>query len=567
MAGRVQPRRGPGLVLRLRALVASGRVPLRPPTGTHELHAGADGAVPLPLARRAHHPWLPHLPARRRASGLGGGHGRARRPVGSRRLGLRRRGAVVGQPRLPVRAGQLPWFDRLRQVVHQRREQGVGGSDARRRGRRPSVRGRPGLGRSATGQHLRGLLWRLRRTGWRQRRPGSLLLRGRHRRAVQPEDPDRVHSPLLGSRDRGVPPAGRQPRDRGGVLVVSLPALEGTRYPDPAADRPGCQRPPRQAGRSRADRRRAHRGGNRARVPAVCRRGPWLRQAGEPVALLRRRRALLGPLPRWRGGGLANRVIDDRPLRTVSLRPSGVLTAGPGAGSQHNASGPSGPLLQSWSEASTSSSIFTLLLTTTLPSMREWLKLTPKSRRSISAAAEKAMSSFPSCIEGPVPRYSRSKTTGLVTPRSVRSVASFHSPSLTLVSPVLETVTVGKFGASRKSLVRRWSSRIPTPVLMLAAWASACSVEFSIGSATVKVPSNSENWPRTLVPTRWRATKPTTVWALSMAYVPVLGAVMVSGLMGASPLTLGRLLMGLYLRNQLLVNQILWTKRSARIRA
>ena len=95
----------------------------------------------------------------------------------------------------------------------------------------------------------------------------------------------------------------------------------------------------------------------------------------------------------------------------------------------------------------------------------------------------------------------------------VRSVESFHSVSVTLLSPVLFRVMVGWFSASRKSFVRRWSSRIDWLVWMLAALTSASKVESSGFSATVKVPENSVKRPRTLVPIRWRATKPTSAWA------------------------------------------------------
>ena len=53
-------------------------------------------------------------------------------------------------------------------------------------------------------------------------------------------------------------------------------------------------------------------------------------------------------------------------------------------------------------------------------------------------------------------------------------------------------------------------------VWMLAAWTTASRVDSSGFSATVKVPEHSVKRPRTLVPIRWRATKPTSVWAGSM---------------------------------------------------
>ncbi len=61
---------------------------------------------------------------------------RARRPVGARRLRLRHRAPVAGEPRLRGAVGELPRLHRLRQGVRQRRQQGVGRQDARRPARR-----------------------------------------------------------------------------------------------------------------------------------------------------------------------------------------------------------------------------------------------------------------------------------------------------------------------------------------------------------------------------------------------------------------------------------------------
>ena len=93
------------------------------------------------------------------------------------------------------------------------------------------------------------------------------------------------------------------PEKDAGLPVVAVAAVQGRRHPDPAADRPGRQRPAGQAGRVRADRRRAGQGGHRPRVHAVPGRGPRLRQAGEPAEVLRRGGPVPGPLPgRPRGG-------------------------------------------------------------------------------------------------------------------------------------------------------------------------------------------------------------------------------------------------------------------------
>ena len=54
-------------------------------------------------------------------------------------------------------------------------------------------------------------------------------------------------------------------------------------------------------------------------------------------------------------------------------------------------------------------------------------------------------------------------------------------------------------------------------VWMLAACTVASTLDSSGFSATVNVPDTSVKRPRTLVPMRWRAMNPTSVWAGSMA--------------------------------------------------
>ena len=70
-------------------------------------------------------------------------------------------------------------------------------------------------------------------------------------------------------------------------------------------------------------------------------------------------------------------------------------------------------------------------------------------------------------------------------------------------------VKVGYFSSSRKSALWRWPSRISLPVEMLAACTVASTLEDSIESPMVMVPSNSLKWPRTFEATRCRATKST----------------------------------------------------------
>ena len=96
---------------------------------------------------------------------------RARRSVGARPVGLQRRGAVAGQPRLRVRPGQLPRVHGLRQGVPQGRRQAVGPGHARRPRRRGEPRRTAGLGRPRAGRHQRRLVRRLRGAGRRRLHP------------------------------------------------------------------------------------------------------------------------------------------------------------------------------------------------------------------------------------------------------------------------------------------------------------------------------------------------------------------------------------------------------------
>ncbi len=121
VAGGVHQRRRPGALLPVRPAAPRGPLPVRSPARTVPVRAGPDGAVLLPGAGRPDDPRVRDLPA---GSGpLRAAHGaqRPRRAVGTGHVGLRLRGAVAREPRLPVRAGQLPRFHRLRQGVRQRR--------------------------------------------------------------------------------------------------------------------------------------------------------------------------------------------------------------------------------------------------------------------------------------------------------------------------------------------------------------------------------------------------------------------------------------------------------------
>ena len=77
-----------------------------------------------------------------------------------------------------------------------------------------SLHRRSGLGGPRSGGHLRRLLRRVRGAGRGGVHARCLLLRGGHRRAVQPEDAARDDPAVLGADDRAALPAGRQPGDR-----------------------------------------------------------------------------------------------------------------------------------------------------------------------------------------------------------------------------------------------------------------------------------------------------------------------------------------------------------------
>ena len=99
---------------------------------------------------------------------------------------------------------------------------------------------------------------------------------------VEPHHAAREHPALLVRRGQAVRQAARQPRAGPRLPLGTVTALTGRRHPHPTADRAGRQRSPGEAGRIRPDRRRPRRAGNRARVPAVRRRGPRVRPAREP---------------------------------------------------------------------------------------------------------------------------------------------------------------------------------------------------------------------------------------------------------------------------------------------
>ena len=78
-------------------------------------------------------------------------------------------------------------------------------------------------------------------------------------------------------------------------------------------------------------------------------------------------------------------------------------------------------------------------------------------------------------------------------------------------------VQVGYCSTSKKSAERRWPSRSGLPVLIEpGVMVSAIEEADGLAVSTWAVPSNSPNWPRTLVTMAWRAVKPSREWEVSM---------------------------------------------------
>ncbi len=207
---------------------------------------------------------VPDAAPRRRAPRPARGAGGARGPVGPRRVGLRPPGPAPGQPRLRRAAGQLPRLDRVRQALHARGRARVRGQDARRPDRRRGVARGRGHRRPLPHRHLRRLLRRLRRAG-RRVLHARRLRGGRQRgRALEPGDPGALLPALLAPvpgehlvplrrRPRRPRPA-RRPRG-------ALAAQPGRRDHGAAAGGAGGERPARDQGRVRPDRRGAARPG------------------------------------------------------------------------------------------------------------------------------------------------------------------------------------------------------------------------------------------------------------------------------------------------------------------
>ena len=196
-----------------------------------------------------------------------------RRPVGPRRLGLQPRRPVARQPRLRRAAGQLPRLDRLRQEVSSTPATASGPArctttSSTRKAGRSSRACRPEEGRHH-GRQLR----RLRDAGRADV----------HARTCSPAAWTSSARRNLVTLLKTIPPywasaqgdlrqaASATSADGRRVPGGALAALPGRRDPAAAADRPGGQRPAREAGRERPDRRGDARGTAR-RCSTCCSR-------------------------------------------------------------------------------------------------------------------------------------------------------------------------------------------------------------------------------------------------------------------------------------------------------
>jgi hypothetical protein len=83
---------------------------------------------------------------------------------------------------------------------------------------------------------------------------------------------------------------------------------------------------------------------------------------------------------------------------------------------------------------------------------------------------------------------------------------------------------VGWSGTSKKTFVRRCSSRFDSPVSIDATSTSTVTFDSSGRSAISMTPSKALKRPRTLARPRWRTANSTAEWEASMAYVPGTGS-------------------------------------------
>ena len=167
--------------------------------------------------------------------------------------------------------------------------------------------------------------------------------------------------------------------------------------------------------------------------------------------------------------------------------------------------------------ASVSISMTTLLPTTTLPSSSEWLKLTPKSRRSMVALAEKATTVLPSCMDGPFPEELEVEVDRLGDATDGQVGREDPVGVVDLAQALADQGQRGVVGDVEEVV----GAQVLVPLLL--AGEDAGGLDGGLEGRVLGLLGHGEGAgtsvkrPRTLVPTRWRATKPTSVWAGSMA--------------------------------------------------
>ena len=124
-----------------------------------------------------------------------------------------------------------------------------------------------------------------------------------------------------------------------------------------------------------------------------------------------------------------------------------------------------------------------------------------------------------SMTPGPQPRNSPFRVIGFVTSRTVRSPSSSKSLPPVNRTLVLLNVIFGNLSTSKKSLLRRWLSRISDPDWTLSVPISTSTLESSGVSPTSIVPATSVKRPRTFV-SMCRATNSAVVCSGSISQVP-----------------------------------------------
>ena len=282
----VRPRPRPGGDLALRPRHRRGPPAVRRTTRTSTRPTSPHDPGRVPGPRRPAAARLPDPARRRRAGEPAAGAAGARRTMDARHLGLQPGRAVPGQPRLRRAPGQLPRLHRLRPPPPHRRDRRVRRDDARRPDRRRRLGDRAGATptRTASASSAAPTADTPRSSASPSPPTGS------------PPPSTTSASPTWPTSCATLPPFVRANMTNTWIAYVGdpddpeqqadmrapLPDHHGRPDPHPAAGRPGRQRRPRRPGRVRQHRRLAARARGAGRVPRRRRRGPRLREPGEP---------------------------------------------------------------------------------------------------------------------------------------------------------------------------------------------------------------------------------------------------------------------------------------------